>query len=168
MPDGGGLCELVAGRVVAMAPAGDEHSRRQARLMRWVGVYAEQHDLGEVWSEDGGFLLRRNPDTVRCADGAFIVTARVPPMSRRFIEVVPDLVLEIVSPTDRPKAIRDKVGEWLDAGVRVVWVLWPERRELVIYHGQADVRTLGPADTLTCEELLPGFALPLASLFAEK
>jgi Uma2 family endonuclease len=168
MPDGGGLCELIEGKVVEMAPAGDAHGRVQMRLINRLGVYAADHGLGEVWSEETGFLLRRNPDTVRCADGAFIVTARVPAMSKGFVEVVPDLVLEIVSPTDRPKEVHAKVGEWLEAGVRVVWVLWPERRRFLVYHDFEEMRTLGPDETLTCEELLPGFALPLAPLFADR
>ena len=167
MPDGGGLCELIEGKVVEMAPAGDDHGRASMSLMAEVLVYARQRDLGSVWSGETGFLLRRDPDTVRCADGAFIVAWRVPPRSSHFCQVVPDLVLEVVSPRDRPKDVLGKVAEWLAAGVHVVWVLWPRRRKLVVHHETGDMQTFGPDDTLTCEDLLPGFALPLAPLFAE-
>jgi Uma2 family endonuclease len=97
---------------------------------------------------------------------AFIRKERLPdPRPRTFAEFAPDLVVEVVSPNDAYSTVREKVEEWLRAGVSVVWVVDPFRRTVEVFRIDAPVETLREGDTLTCESLLPGFALPLTTLF---
>jgi Uma2 family endonuclease len=166
MPDDGLRRELLAGRVVTMAPAGDGHGRSELQVVGALWHHVRTQGLGVVWPADTGFVLGRDPDTVRSPDGAFTVAARVPPRGTGYCEVVPDLVLEVVSPSDRLREVLGKVGEWLDAGVRVVWVVWPARRQIDIYTMDGAHAVLAIGDALTCPDLLPGFALPVAEVFA--
>lgn len=164
LPDDGLRRELVEGEVVTMAPAGGEHGvqslRIGATLLRWV----EQHG-GLAYGAETGFVVSHQPDTVLAPDAAFIAPGRVPARTDRFVEVVPDLVVEVVSPSDQPSAVLAKVGRWLEAGVQVVWLVWPRRRQLQVWRSPTEAVTLQRDDTLTEPDLLPGFALPLSRLF---
>jgi Uma2 family endonuclease len=164
LPDDGLRRELILGEVRTMAPAGSEHGKRAGRVATPLCAWIYSHPVGEILIAEPGFILARDPDTVRAPDLAFFVTDRVPPDKPGFVEVMPDLVLEVVSPNDREVEVVEKAAAWLTAGVRVVWVLWPGRRELQVWRPDGTVRSLGPADELTCKELLPGFRLPLAKV----
>jgi len=166
MPDDGLRRELVAGEVVTMAPAGWEHGRVAHSLQLLVGNWVRTHALGAVVTAETGFVLRRDPDTVRAPDLAFIATDRLPePGFGGFPEVVPDLVAEVASPSDRVADVMAKVGDWLQAGVRLVWVLWPEERRISVFRSGSDIALLCEGDTLTCEELMPGFAADVSDVF---
>ncbi len=166
MPDDGQRRELVAGEVVTMAPAGWEHGRIAHNLQLLVGNWVRAHSLGVVVTAETGFVLRRDPDTVRAPDLAFVAADRLPePGFRGFAEVVPDLVAEVASPSDRVADVMAKVGDWLQAGVRLVWVLWPEERRISVFRSGSDIALLCEGDTLTCDELLPGFATGVSDVF---
>jgi Uma2 family endonuclease len=162
-----GPYELVEGRIVHMAPTGDEHARTESRLTYLLGVFVYPNRLGELYNGEAGIIVRRNPDTVRGADIAFIARARVAPGTGKFLAVVPDLVVEIVSPDDRWSEITRKVGEYFAAGVRLVWVVDPDARTVHVYTSPNTSRTFGEGDTLPGDDVLPGFALPVAEIFAE-
>jgi Uma2 family endonuclease len=162
MPDDGQLHELIDGEVVSMPPAGDDHCVRESVIMGYVAHWVYEHHLGVVHMSNAGFLIRRDPDTVRSPDGAFTqASRRANQPVRGYTDTVPDLVLEVVSPSDRKPQVLAKVGDWLEAGVKVVWLLWPDKRVLLVYRDIHQVTVLTAEDTLTCEDLLPGFALPL-------
>lgn len=165
MGDDARRLELVAGEVREMAPASYGHGRALVKVARKLGDFAEAHGLGDVIGGDSGFVLHRGPDTVLCPDVAFIAAARVPASDHGFAELAPDLVIEIVSPSQSRAEASDKAVRWLDAGVQVVWLIWPAKRRVQIHTGEVDISTLGPDDTLTCAELLPGFELALSELF---
>lgn len=166
MPDDGVRRELIAGELMEMTPGGGEHGQLAVELMTVVGGWVRTNRLGRCFAAKTGFRLASDPDTVRAPDGAFICAARVPePIPAGFMTVVPDLVLEVVSPNDRRRDVLAKVGDWLEAGVQVVWVLWPEERRLTVFRSASDICVVESSDTLTCESLLPGFALPLRELF---
>ena len=114
--------ELVDGALRTLAPAGGEHGRIGARLLIRIGVFVEAQRLGEVFTAGTGFWLRRNPDTVRAPDVAFVRAERLPskPDEVVFYRLAPDLVVEVVSPFDRRTEVTAKVMMWLDAGVRDV------------------------------------------------
>lgn len=114
-----------------------------------------------------GFRLRRHPDTVRAPDAAFIAQDRLPAGRRHrgYFEGAPDLTVEVVSPEDRPAEVRAKVREWLEAGARLVWVLWPETRTVSVYPAHGDARDLGEADSLDGGDVLPGFSCRVGDLF---
>ncbi len=156
--------ELVHGRLIIREPAGARHGRVAARLAMRLGVFVEAHDLGVVYAAETGFVLKRGPDTVRAPDVAFVCKARVPdPEPVSFAEFAPDLVVEVLSPDDRPGEVLAKVADWLRAGARLVWVVDPARRLVRVYHedgAEAVVRGDGP---ITGGEVLPGFTCELGT-----
>ncbi len=162
-----GPCELIEGRIVAMAPAGDEHGAVEMTLGGFVWSFVRAHDLGQVYVGEVGVIIRRDPDTVRGADLAFIARERVRPYTGKFLGVVPDLVAEVVSPGDTWTEITDKLREYLAAGVRLVWVVHPERRTVYVYRALTDLRVFGMGDQVPGDDVLPGFSLPVADVFGE-
>jgi Uma2 family endonuclease len=159
--------ELIRGELVPKAPPpGGEHGEVTISLSSFATVHVLQNDLGRCFAAETGFKIEFDPDTVRGPDWAFVSNGRLPhPMPQRHVPLAPDVVLETVSPDDRPRKVRDKVQMWLDAGVKVVWLLDPRPQTLTIFRPDAQPVTVGPADTLTCPDLLPGFDFQLSRLF---
>lgn len=111
-------------------------------------------------------MLRRDPDTVRAPDVAFVSHARVPePEPTGSAELAPDLVVEVLSPDDRPGEVLSKVGDWPDAGVRLVWLVNPGRRQVRTYRLDGAQSLLGEEDSVKGEDVLPGFVCLVSSLF---
>ena len=160
--------ELVNGRPVPMPMAGRSHATYQVRLSAKLHVYAEGTGRGLVLGGEAGLYTRRNPDTVRGADALFISHeryARCGPLT--FLDVAPELVVEISSSDDRPGEVAEKVQEYLSIGVDRVWVVSLRRKTVQIHRSGAQPETLGIGDTLRDEEILPGFSLPLSDLFQD-
>ena len=166
MPRDGVRRELVDGELRTMAPAGYVHGRVAVRVAHLLMKFVEQERLGDVLGAETGFRLSRDPDTVRAPDAAFVAAARIPEgaAARGFAEMAPDLVVEVVSPSDRATDVLDKAQAWLAAGVRIVWVLYPDQRLAIVYDGAA-VAHRGVDDVLDGGEVLPGLQLPVADLF---
>jgi Uma2 family endonuclease len=120
-----------------------------------------------VFPGDTGFFFNRDPQVVLFPDVAFVRIERLPPPVERvgFLDVIPDLVVEIISPSERPAAIKDKIDFHLERGVQLVWVVYPSRGVVVVHRPGQGARTLAAGDELTAEELLPGFRLPVADVF---
>jgi Uma2 family endonuclease len=157
--------ELVRGWLIVKEPPGYLHGDVTARLAFELMQYTRPQDLGQVLVGDPGFKLATSPDTVRGPDIAFVQRSRVPdPPPRAFADFAPDLAVEVLSPHDRPGEVLAKVGDWLEAGVRLVWVIDPERRVARIYRQDGTESLLGPADALNGEDVLPGFACPLSQI----
>ncbi len=165
LPDDGMRHELVEGELRTMAPAGAEHGLVALRVGARVLQHAEQHGLGEAYAPETGFILRRAPDTVRAPDVAFVAAHRLTAArSRGFAELAPDLVVEVVSPSDRASYVAAKAAMWLDAGVRLVWVVDPQAGLAAVHHPGGLVTVLRQNGALDGEDVLPGFRLPLAEL----
>jgi len=158
-----GPCELVRGELVMMMPPGGRHGQLAVLLARELSAFVEARSLGTVLAETG-FVLSRDPDTVRAPDVAFVRRGRA--IGDGFLEGAPDLAVEVVSPGDRPGYVAEKVAEWLESGAAAVWVVDPRKRTVVVHEGAREPRTHGEADTLGGGSVLPGFALGLARLFA--
>jgi Uma2 family endonuclease len=164
---GQGRWELVRGVIREMPPAGWEHGVNSASLGHYLWGHSKQHDLGQVLTNDPGFLVARDPDTVRAPDVAFIPKAKVPEtLPKGWITVVPDLVVEVISPNDRWSEVHEKIADWLRFGVRLVWVVDPESRSISVYRSDQPLRVLTDQDTLDGEDVLPGFSLPVREVFA--
>src|SRR5256714_9495488 len=117
----GKTAELVRGVLIVREPPGTGHGARAARLTLRVGTFVERHDLGQVYAQDTGFKIERDPDTVRAPDVAFVARQRLAHIpDEGYAELAPDLVAGIVSPNDRPGAGLGKGGQWLGGGARVV------------------------------------------------
>jgi len=165
--DDGHPRELVKGELRMMTPAGFEHGRIVSNVHLLVAGHAKVHDLGAVLAAETGFTLSRDPDTVRAPDVAFVRKDRVPPPEQQsgFVELAPDLIVEVLSPTDRPADTTEKIADYLDAGVSVVWVLDPRTHSAMEYLPGAAARLIGPTGELAGGDVLPGFSCAVAELF---
>ena len=157
--------ELVRGRLVVHEPPGGRHGNVTANLGARLWAHTDLTGAGVVFVGDTGFWLTRNPDTVRGPDIAFVRKERVPaPIPSKFLEFAPDLVIEVLSPTDRPGEVLAKIGDWLEAGVRLVWVIDPERRLARVYRQDGTESVVSEREQLTGEDVLPGFECEVAGI----
>jgi Uma2 family endonuclease len=163
-----GPCELIDGRIVSMSPASGRHGAIEALLTAELTAFVRRRKLGRVVNGDTGFFTRRNPDRVRGADVAFVSTDRLPRMPPTgFLDVAPELVVEIVSPTDTWEDLREKIEEYFAIGVERVWVVEPRKRAVLVYRSALAAQHVGETDTLRGEGLLAGFELPVRELFED-
>jgi Uma2 family endonuclease len=168
LEDDGYQYELIRGELVRMPPSGFDHSDIGVGIGGELRRYARQHQLGRVTGADGGYVFERGPDTLLAPDAAFTREERLPPREQRqgFVAVVPDLIVEVVSPSDRARSVANKIAIYLGTGVREVWVVDPRQRTVTVHvPGQAP-RTLGEDDQLDGGDILPGFVLPVQDVFA--
>jgi len=157
--------ELVRGRLIVHEPPGGRHGYVAANLAFRMNQHIDLTGAGAVFVGDVGFTLRRDPDTVRGPDVAFVRKDRLPqPIPSTYLEFAPDLVVEVLSHNDRPGEVLAKVGDWLDAGARLVWVIDPERRLARLYRADGTEEILAETDRLLGEDVLPGFSCGLASI----
>lgn len=168
LPDDDYKSELVEGELIRMPPTGAEHGDIAVNVCILLKNYVKAHDLGRISAAETGFILKRNPDTVRAPDAAFIAKARIPAegIPRTYWPFAPDLAVEVVSPNDRFDEVQDKVAEYFTAGTRLVWVVLPKTRTVLVYRSFHEVRSLGVSDELNGEEVIPGFTCRVAELFA--
>jgi len=168
MPDHGGHVELVRGELRAMSPAGYDHGALTLLLAARLFNHVHANRLGDVVATETGFIIARNPDTVRAPDIAFVSGDRIPASGRpvKFWEGAPDLAVETMSPGDTVLDVDEKVREWLEAGTRLVWVLNPRQQTVTVYRPDNTARILGIAEALVGEGVVPGFAIRVGELFA--
>jgi Uma2 family endonuclease len=143
MPDDGHKHELVDGEI-RVSPAGNRQGVAAAQLVALLVVFAKQHRLGHVMTAEAGFRLPSK--NVRCPDVSFVASGRFPDdrVPADFGNLAPDLAVEVLSPNDRPRYMLDKVGEYLEAGVRLIWVIDPKKPRAIVYRSLSDVRELEP------------------------
>lgn len=168
MPDDGFRYELVRGELVKMPPAGHMSSFYELIIGAELRSFVRAHGLGRVYGASGGFRLETNPDTVLAPDAAFVRQERVEAEGDTdgFFPGVPDLVVEVISPSDRYSDVEAKVVAWLNAGARTVIVVNPRNRTAKVYRSPTDVVVLTEADTLDGGDVVPGWRMPVADIFA--
>jgi Uma2 family endonuclease len=164
MPDDGWKYELVDGEIRRMSPAGGRHGEIAAELIARLVAHNKQRKSGRVFDSSTGFRLVGG--NVRAPDVSFVSADRLAESPRDFVSVAPDLAVEILSPSDRPRYVLEKVGEYLQAGVRLVWVIDPDGRKAAVYRSLTAVRELGLEDDLDGEGVVPGFRCPLRELLS--
>ena len=159
--------ELILGELIVMPPPpGGEHGNKTLALSAYVAVFVDENNLGYYFAAETGFKIGSNPDTVLGADFAFIAKDRLPDgVPVKHVPLAPDIVMETRSPGDTKREVASKALLWLQAGTRVVWILDPKAKILTVHQTGHVPQTLGPTDTLTVEDILPGFAYSLARLF---
>lgn len=155
-------CELIEGELRRAQFFGGEHGAVVAILVSRVGAHVEANDLGVCFGAGTGFIISRDPDTVRAPDLAFVSRGRIPAegVPKKFWPGAPDLAVEVLSPGDTYSEVEEKVEGWLAAGARAVWVLNPKRR-----NAMTDVTRLSEADDLDGGEVVPGFRCKVSELF---
>lgn len=167
LPDDGLRHELIRGEVLTMPLPGGRHGAIAMEIAWQLNSHVKLRGLGRIYAAETGFLIERNPDTVRGADVAFVRSERLPLIVQpdKHVPFAPDLAVEVVSPSDRPAEIRDKVRAWLAAGAHAVWVVAVKDRSVTVHRPGADPLTLGPDDAIDGEDVLPGFRSPVRTLF---
>ena len=159
--------ELLRGVIVVSPPPGFLHGRTSLRFGATLSRFADETGLGVVVT-GSGFRLQRDPDTVLGPDVAFIRADRIPPNAddTTYLELAPDLVVEVVSPSNSLAKMQDSILTYLEAGVRMVLVLEPMRRTVTAHIPDRVARTLVLGEVLDGGDVLPGFSVPVADLFA--
>jgi len=161
-----GRCELLQGELRMMPLSGALHGRTVAMLEWWIGNHIAEHTLGMIFGAETGFIIERNPDTVRAPDVAFVVKERIPnPLPSGFFPGPPDLAVEVLSPSDRASEVTAKTRGWLAAGCREVWNVDPETKTVTLHRAEGAIVQRAVGDILESPLLLPGFRKPLAELF---
>ncbi len=165
------LYELVNGQRVEMPPMSIRAVMVASNLVADLNAFVKGRDVGRVFPE---MLFRiplphdtsreRRPDIAVVTYQNWPVESPQDPDANAW-EVIPDLAVEVTSPSDRAEDQREKVLEYFRAGVRCVWVVYPKLRLIDVYESPTRVQILTEADTLRGDPVLPGFELPLASLF---
>ncbi len=167
MPDDGVPRELVRGRLVKMNLTAPRHGYFCGLLVRFVGNFVEDKDLGRVMCNDAGVITERDPDTVRGPDVTYYSYERLPkgPLPAGYLDVVPEAAFEVRSPSDRWPDTNLRVAELLNAGVVVVCVLDPRTESITVFAIDGPPKVHYKGDRLTLPTVLPGFELPIARLF---
>lgn len=156
--------ELVGGELVPMSPPGFDHGCIVGEVYAALREFVRARKLGSV-AVEAGFCVSHDPDTVRSPDVAFVRAERIPPGGvRAFFQGAPDLAVEVISPSDRASDVIGKARDWLHYGCVAVWVIDPETKTGTIYSNRPQALFLSASDALVCEELLPGFRLPISQM----
>ena len=159
--------ELIRGVLHETVAAGGEHGDIAGALIGEIRGYARPRRLGRVGGSDTGIMLERNPDTVREPD-AYYISAEKLPLNVRvagYYEVVPDMVAEIRSLSDRLTEFNEKIQMWLSFGVRLVLAIYPQTRTIAAHRPGQPVVTLAYDDTLDGGDVIPGFSCPVRDIF---
>jgi Uma2 family endonuclease len=167
LPSGDVDYELHEGRLIVVSPPGRRHGSVQARIGALL-MKAENAGLGEAFVEVG-IVLDRGPDSLVGADAAFVSQARCPVRDSKegYLETIPDLVVEIRSKDNTMAELKRKADLYLKAGVRVVWLIDPFARNVLIYRGTSEPITLKEDAVITDPDILPGHELCLADLLKD-
>jgi Uma2 family endonuclease len=169
LPDDGNRYELINGRLQLMPPAGGTHGNISMNLVKYILFFDPQGTLGKMWFTTG---FNMNISNVPEPDIAYVVASRVPTITAKAIKVVPDLVVEVWSPSQLTKTgidkdSLDKIRAYQKAGVKIIWSIHPELQTISVYHpDQTDpVAVLGINDELDGEDVIPNFKLAVSKLF---
>jgi Uma2 family endonuclease len=164
MPDDDYRYELVKGRLIRMPPPKYEHGRIVTGIAALLHAHVKANALGDVISESG-YKLESDPDTVRAPDLSFVRRERTIRGARAYFEGGPDLVVDVLSPDDRPSAVREKIDEYLTHGVLGVLLVDPRRKTVAVHRLSRPVQTLREADILDISDIVDGFTCRVREIF---
>jgi len=161
-----GRCELIQGELTMMSPAGGNHGDVAMQIAFALKPFVDEHG-GKLFAAETGFILDRNPDTVRAPDVAYIAAPRLAAAhTDKFIPIAPDFLAEVLSPNDKAEQVAEKVQWWLDHGVRLVWVVDPANRCVTAHLPGGDAHVYRDADTVTGGDVMAGLSVAVKDLFA--
>ena len=160
-----GRCELIQGELNKMSPAGGKHGAIAVKFAFHLQLWANEHG-GLVTAAETGFVLERDPDTVRAPDAAYIAADRAEQArTPKFIPIPPDVLVEVLSPHDKAEQVDQKVQWWLDHGVKLIWVADPANRSVTAYYPGGRAHVYRGDDPLPGGQVLPGLEVQLRQLF---
>jgi len=154
-----------------MPPPGYQHGRTASRIGVSLSVHVDARNLGVVLAAETGFLLSTNPDEVRAADVSFVSNERLAAAQfprEKYFPGAPDLLVEVLSPSDTYTAVQEKVLLWLRSGARVVVLADTERQLFVVHKPHSEPEILGLSDSFAAQEVIPGWSLLVSDAFPEK
>ncbi|MCY3743761.1 MAG: Uma2 family endonuclease [Candidatus Poribacteria bacterium] len=154
--------EYVKGELVPMPPATMIHGQISSKLHIRLGLHVEENRLGQLYIAETTFQL---DDRAVKPDIAFVSTDRLPENREQASPVPPDLAVEVVSPSDKHYDVTEKALAYLRAGTRLVWVIEPVAKTVMVYRSETDFTVLNYEDTLTGEDVVEGFTCPVSQLF---
>ena len=162
--------ELVRGEIRMMTPAGGRHNVIALRVAMRLTSFVEERALGMVFTDNLGYHLPipgEPRDTVRAPDASFVRAEQLPggEVPIGFLRCAPDLAVEVLSPDDRPGELAARMRDYFAAGTRSVWVVDPDARTVTVHAPDGPTREVAPHDALDGDPVLPGFQLPIATLF---
>lgn len=175
LPKDGNKYEVVKGELV-MSPAGIDHEEIGARLTAALVNFVIPNKLGIVCTSSAGYWMKpRNPQLPKkrnflSPDVSFLAKERLRGLKRppkKFFDGAPDLVVEILSPSDTIELLHEKIVEYFENGTRLLWVVNPAEQIALVYHSPQPDRLLRSGEVFDGEQVIPGFTLPVAELFAE-
>lgn len=156
------LFELINGEIVEKM-ASFSPSRIAMRIGRFIGNFSE--GIGYVTGADGSYILSPNYEFM--PDVGYIAKSSMPQEPERQVQRPPDLAVEVKSPTDSKRGLRQKAEDYLRFGTKIVWLVFPEEKRIEVYELDQDVREYSMDDTLDGGDVLPGFTLPVREIFPE-
>ena len=167
MPSDGKRYELVNGELRMMSPAGGQHGRIAMKIGRMLGNYVAENNLGEVFAAETGFLVSTNPDTVRAPDAAYVNTAAFEQLEEvhGFLPVAPDLVVEVVSPSDTSSEVEEKANSWIGYGVGLALVVDPGNHSIRAYRKRGVIQTYFTGDTVDASDVVAGWKFAVDEVF---
>ncbi|MEM7126192.1 MAG: Uma2 family endonuclease [Chloroflexota bacterium] len=161
-----GRTELVEGRIAHLIPTGYKHGYYEVNIASELFNFVKAHKLGRVLGGEVGVYTARNPDSVRVVDAAFISHERYAKVrSHSYLDVCPELLVEVLSPDDSWSDVHEKLGEYFSIETQIVWVVDPRLEQIHIYRSLDDVTRLTIDDELTGGNILPGFRIPVREIF---
>ena len=161
-----GRSELVRGRVIHLMPTGHPHGYFEVMIAALLFNFVKKHKLGRVLGGEVGIYTRRNPDSIRAADAAFISNERYAQVqSHSYLDVCPELIVEILSPDDAWSRVQAKLAEYFAVDAKLIWVLDPRLEQIHVYRSLDNVTRLTKNDALTGEDVLPGFHIAISEIF---
>ena len=165
-PADGAQQELIEGVIITMPPPGGRHGSCCSEICFRLLTFVKAEQLGYVTANDTGFYVERNPDSVLGPDIAFWSKDRLSEMPEGYIEIAPDLAVEVVSPNDAHSKLQLKVNKYLQSGVKLIWLVDPELRIVTTYRGKDQIRILEENDVISADEVLPGFTCGVNEFFS--
>lgn len=169
LPDEGRY-EVWGGELIEMPASGGRHSSIGVRISMRIATHVESLGLGVILGADGGFVIAREPMTLFVPDVSFVRSERYPVDDAGILVLVPDLVVEVVSQSDRARDVAEKISVYRAAGVALIWVVYPEQRMVAVHTAtQPDViHQFHEGDELDGGDVLPEFRLPVADIFPRR
>ena len=163
-PKDGNKYELVDGEIL-VSPAGMRHSEVISNIIGLIWEFLQKNPIGKVYGSDVGIMFPSG--NVRSPDVTYVRNTKLPggESPETFGELIPDLAVEVLSPTDSLKQLGRKIGEFLENGVPLVWLVDPARQTVTVYRSLTDTQQLTSNDLITAEPVLPGFSVPVRRFF---
>jgi Uma2 family endonuclease len=166
LPRGQYRYELVKGELLTMSPSGGQHGAVTVYLTVPLATFVKANKLGVVFGAETGFILERNPDTVLAPDISFIRKDRIESISTGYLEIPPDLAVEVISPSEGKPRVEKKTAQWLEFGTRTVWLVYAKTRTVEVIDSSGRKLLLTERDELTCGDVLSGFRISVKDIFS--